>query len=359
MPFRTRWLLVSGICLLTSRPTIAQQYSVTDLGAITPTAINGLGHIVGFSNANSQEVPHAVLWIDGTGQDLGTLPGATRCAATAINDSDQVVGACTVSSTNQAFLWTAETGMQALPIPMFAVAYGINAQGDIVGAYRCSDTGQCAFLFQNGGVEPLGDCTDCSADSINDQGQVAGMSSTRPMSWDANGQHDLGTLDPASVGAANAINAWGFVVGRSTTGASIHAVLWSPYGISDLGTLGGPVADARAINGNLIVGTSAATPSGDYRAFLYDNNGPGYPVDLNGMIPPDSGWVLERADGINAAGLIVGSGTLNQAEHGFLLTPVRSTATLAEEAASRELDPSSRKSGARPNHRANKAPIPK
>jgi len=45
--------------------------------------------------------------------------------------------------------------------------------------------------------------------------------------------------------------------------------------------------------------------------------------DLNNLIPAKSGWVLEQAYGINNSGLIVGTGTLNGAEHGFLLTPKR------------------------------------
>ncbi len=43
--------------------------------------------------------------------------------------------------------------------------------------------------------------------------------------------------------------------------------------------------------------------------------------DLNGMIPAGSGWVLIDAEGINASGQIVGMGTHNGQEHGYLLTP--------------------------------------
>jgi hypothetical protein len=43
--------------------------------------------------------------------------------------------------------------------------------------------------------------------------------------------------------------------------------------------------------------------------------------DLNTLISPSSGWVLNSATGINIWGQIVGSGTLNGQSHGFLLTP--------------------------------------
>jgi len=42
--------------------------------------------------------------------------------------------------------------------------------------------------------------------------------------------------------------------------------------------------------------------------------------DLNSLIPAGSGWELQRAAGINDAGQIVGTGTINGQTHGFLLS---------------------------------------
>jgi hypothetical protein len=39
------------------------------------------------------------------------------------------------------------------------------------------------------------------------------------------------------------------------------------------------------------------------------------------MIPPNSGWDLHHAASINNAGQIVGYGTINGADHAYLLTP--------------------------------------
>jgi hypothetical protein len=44
-------------------------------------------------------------------------------------------------------------------------------------------------------------------------------------------------------------------------------------------------------------------------------------LDLNSLIPANSGWVLQFANGINDQGQIVGEGTLNGQAEGFLLTP--------------------------------------
>jgi hypothetical protein len=43
--------------------------------------------------------------------------------------------------------------------------------------------------------------------------------------------------------------------------------------------------------------------------------------DLNNLIPAGSGWVLNHASAINKSGQIAGFGTINGANHGFLLTP--------------------------------------
>jgi len=44
-------------------------------------------------------------------------------------------------------------------------------------------------------------------------------------------------------------------------------------------------------------------------------------TDLNTLIPKNSGWYLECAQGINDAGDIVGFGTINGSTHAFLATP--------------------------------------
>jgi hypothetical protein len=43
--------------------------------------------------------------------------------------------------------------------------------------------------------------------------------------------------------------------------------------------------------------------------------------NLNVLIPPNSGWVLNQASAINRSGQIAASGTINGETHAALLTP--------------------------------------
>jgi uncharacterized membrane protein len=268
---------------------------------------------------------HAFIWTEGTLEDLGLLPGFDNCWAGAINDHSDVVGTCRSGYQFQAFLWTAKTGMTALDIPHLAFAYGINNHDDIVGVWNPSDDQVTwnAFAYRDGHVEDLDEGVACG---INDRGQIAGARRPDPYSshavvWDEGGKHDLD--DEGGPSGACGISAAGLIAGRSMRGSQFaadqHAVLWTPYGLSDLGTLEGSKygSSATAISGDLIVGYSSS-PVG--HAFLYDINGPGYAVDLNDLIPADSGWVLDSAWGVNAAGQIVGG-----LDRAFLLTPVQPT----------------------------------
>jgi probable HAF family extracellular repeat protein len=87
--------------------------------------------------------------------------------------------------------------------------------------------------------------------AINDVGQVAGTLNGRAVRWTpAQGILDLGTLG-GTLSRAYAINASGQVAGASTTATgATHAFLWTPgQGMQDLGTLGGgPSSTARGIN---------------------------------------------------------------------------------------------------------------
>jgi probable HAF family extracellular repeat protein len=262
-------------------------------------------------------------------RDLGRLQETYSCRAYAISDGGQVVGSCSGVGVTQAFLWTAETGITALPIPSPSEARGINNQGHIVGKH--GDPAH-AFLYRDGVVEDLG---PGRALGINDQDQVVGYGDGADQYrrvarlWDAAGPHDL---DDEALGDGDsiawAINASGVVAGSSTRGWTpyrwpLHAVLWTPDGVSDLGTLGGsPGSDssqAFGIHGDWIVGTTNS------RAFIYDTNGPGDPINLNDLVSPPSRWRLISAAGINAAGQIVGYADCCGELDAFLLTPIQPT----------------------------------
>ncbi len=250
------------------------------------TGINATGLIVGDSTYNSIESTHAVLWINGKVQDMGTLAGGTQSWANGINASGQVVGGSDSAKTQaNAFIWSKTKGMVDL------------------------------------GVLPKGFYSDALA--INRQGEVVGYSNTTGGNWHAfswsksTGMKDLGTLDSGrSTGAtANSINDSGQIVGTSTCGSSCeHAALWTSTGIQDLGTLpGSSISAANGIN-NLgqVVGES-----GD--AFIW-SQATGM-QDLNSLIPADSGWTLTWAFAINDKGQITGQGEVNGETHAYLLSP--------------------------------------
>lgn len=103
----------------------------------------------------------------------------------------------------------------------------------------------------------------------------------------------------------------------NATSSFCRGFLWRDGAILDLGSLGGTQTNPQHINdqGEIVGASRSATPN---RAFLWDK---GVMVDLNTLIPANSGWVLLQANCINASGQIVGNGLLNGQARGFLLTP--------------------------------------
>ena len=70
-----------------------------------------------------------------------------------------------------------------------------------------------------------------------------------------------------------------------------------------------------------IVGTAYNSDFSDAHAFMWPSStSPG--IDLNTVIPPDSGWELAVARGVNNRGEIVGAGFLNGALHAYVLIPM-------------------------------------
>ena len=132
---------------------------------------------------------------------------------------------------------------------------------------------------------------------------------------------DLGVLGTGQLSLGFGINNLGTVVGYSTLTAddfgTIHAFANINGIMHDLGTLGGTSSGALGVNDSGDVVGFSNTGAGGNHAFLYRN---GLMIDLNSLIDPGSGWTLDSANGINAAGQITGYGEINGQVHAFVLT---------------------------------------
>jgi hypothetical protein len=111
----------------------------------------------------------------------------------------------------------------------------------------------------------------------------------------------------------------------STGGATSRLFRGSATGaITDLGTLGAYSTAGNGINsrGDIAGYTNTWDNTGNavtYHAIRSINGGA--IEDLNNLIDPAAGWVLEYAAGINDRGQITGYGTHNGATRAFRLTP--------------------------------------
>ncbi len=133
------------------------------------TAINDSGQVVGISGTCGTAVggstaAHAVLWQDGTPTNIGNLGGVAWNTPTAINNRGVIVGFSdlpgdSVANPNyHAFLWTKSGGITdlgTLPGDMFSIAWGINERGQVVGQSINSNGTSRAFIWQNGVMTDL------------------------------------------------------------------------------------------------------------------------------------------------------------------------------------------------------------
>lgn len=166
------------------RAVIWHQGQITDLGDLTPRAINNAGQVVGSMTAGFSNMTHAVVWENGQLTDLGASPGAINGSlANDINNVGQIVGV----DHERAVLWWQGTKVElgSLNGDSRSNALGINDLGQIVGysqTFAGSSDGNRAVLWQNGTVLDLNTLASVqasgwtlrSATQINDKGQIIG-----------------------------------------------------------------------------------------------------------------------------------------------------------------------------------------
>jgi len=305
--------------------------------------------------------------------------GDTRYSAgLALNERGEVAGEYTLflesgGSRHRAFSYSA--AMESFDLgfaPSWDLfAEGINNHGQVTVYGGLPGTPVQAFRFTPElGFEPLGSLggTQTEADGINNAGQVTGFSSTadgREHAYrytDGIGMVDIGMAFNNSRGFS--INDFGWVAGWADGNAivfrdagNINLGPGLAYGINNVGDVAGrtfvvpghPTAfvyrngellilsdevfgDAALLdinNNGLAVGVGTV---GVFQTALFWSYSPvsGGLVDLNSLIPPESGWYLIVAAAINDAGQITGTGIFNGEPMGYRLDLIQSIAITAQ-----------------------------
>ena len=327
--------LIPALVLVLLSPALAQIYTVTDLGTLGGSAswawdVNDAGQVVGRSNIRGDGAFHAFLWENGTMTDLGTLQGGQDSWAYGINSSGQVVGWTNISNQKTAFRYSGGTMTNLGNLGgTHSQAFGINDYGQISGWSLQAPSGHYHGFFLTGGTMidmgefVFGGCQNYGH-KLNNAGKVVGQGYVQPSNYHAyiwSLAQDYTDLDPtATVGSASlswAINNSDQVVGwKEYAFLQNEAVLWDNGVLHWLGRLGGAHSKAYGLNEDGQVVGYSEIAGGTEHAFFWD----GQLVDLNTLIAPQSGWVLNVATAINESGQIVGYGTINGQTHAFLLT---------------------------------------
>jgi probable HAF family extracellular repeat protein len=314
--------------------SFAPAYAVADLGSFAGSSyaqgINNAGAIVGYSYLDAfDSQPHAFLYTNGVMQDLGTFGGSTSWGF-GINDSTQMVGGAYVTNgSSHAFRWTAGAMKDLGTLGgTWRTGYAINNLGHVAGRCDNSSGRAHAFLYITG-MQDLGTLGGgySYAYGINDSDQVVGWAELTLGGFQLAFRYSgtmvsLGTLG-GNMSHAYGINNLGQVVGWANYTSSdnnvFHPFLYSG-GMQDLGTLGGTNGQASGINNLTQVVGWSETATGARHAFVYSGGGM---LDLNNLIPTNSGWTLVEATAINDKGQIVGYGANPSGKtRAFLLTPV-------------------------------------
>ncbi len=335
-------------------PPPPARYSIASLGALGGTfsiafGVNNAGRIGGAAALPNGDTRAFLSGVGTTKYDIGTLGGPNSQASAPNGNEDMAI----LSETAQpdplgedfcgfgdrliclGALWNGNTIKLSTLGGNNAMALALNDRDQAVGVAEnnihdpsCPSPQVLDFEAVTWGQDrqiqalpPLPGDTVGFALAINNSGQIAGSSGTcantvvtatglfagpHAVLWRNGAAINLGSLG-GTMGKAGAINDRGEVAGFSSVpdDSSVHPFLWTAAtGMQDLGPLGADVlADPAGINNRTQVVGGSCDMSGNCRAFLWDNNAM---TDLNDLIPANSPWYLAYALGINDAGEIVG-----------------------------------------------------
>lgn len=366
------WITVAGFALLGASPAIAGTfYSITPL-PFQPADLNNSGEVVG----------QQYLWRSGTLFDIRTFPGAsdTTLNARGINDNGWIVGDGLRSDRSAPFFDIANNrgfvfnGQDITPISPTTfttpttrtIATDVNNQNQVlVNEQLVNATGVIGVPVR---LEPDGSRTPLfqtarfgavDARAINNRGQAIGTSLSSGRTGPGAAYLSDGTITTPLISSGYCSTFIDFIVPRCEQGvtnppqpivlglndrgqvvgagsliranqAPIRALIWedpvsNPFG-EDLGSFGrvseglqrNVESIANGINSSGDIVGYAYAPDGERRAVLWQN---GQLIDLNDQSVLDSSWKLTEALQINDAGQIIGIGSFNGQQTGFLLSP--------------------------------------
>ncbi|HEX6641553.1 MAG TPA: hypothetical protein VF215_10600 [Thermoanaerobaculia bacterium] len=327
---KTRIALLAAVALLSINWTIRDLGTLPGGDSSFAMAISNRGEIVGAST-NAAGAQRAVMFEPGI-VEIPTATGFLGSVANDINDRKMVVG----QSPSGGFRYTLAGGLVLLGAG--TGAYAANTANDIAG-YGTPGGIQRAVIWWGGSTPPtyigaLGTGNSSGTRDIADSKSAVGWSRFSTSSAHSHAflratttMIDLGTLgglhssadslvvlgwpDPAYVAT--------HVVGFSEIAAgNIHAFYWNAGTMTDLGTLPGDVESrALCINSSKVAVGYSKKSTGAMRAVLWN----GGIVELNSLIGYDPAWNLTIANGINNLGQIVGSGLHFGKPRAFVLTP--------------------------------------
>jgi probable HAF family extracellular repeat protein len=303
-------------------------YSVTDLGTlggpnsdslIGAHVLNDRGTAVGGADTASPDlnypnvnpllgfpgyvtrpfIQHGFKWQEGVLTDLGALPGNNNSYANWVNARGETVGASENSSIDPL------TGFPEVVAVAWKDGRTINL-GTLGGyeseALAVNDKGQTVGFATNATPDPLPFPFYFVEEALGTQ--------TRAVLWENGAIRDLGTLGGPDA-EAFFLNDRGQVAGDSYTNSTInpatglptmHPFLWEDGKMIDLGTLGGTLAGPNFINDRgQVVGGSNLAGDAEGHAFLWDH---GKLTDLGTL-----GGTFSNATWINEGGEVIGVST--------------------------------------------------
>jgi probable HAF family extracellular repeat protein len=306
-------------------------------------SVNARGEVAGAVTlgAAHEGRMRAFLWSDGATADLPSLPGDPYSRADGINNRSEVVGASYRPAppgeagggrfVERPVLWR-----DRVPIDL-----GAPVGSTLIGRAFLSDAGAAVFalalpgessargfLWRDGALVDLSappGYTSFAPEAINATGAVVGEArrpptpdgGNRAFLWRDGQFTEIGTLPGAGASTAQGVGARGHIIGHAVGGpALVGAFLWHDSALTPLGLPGARDSLATAVNAaGQVVGY--ASDQGAHRAFLHNG---GATIDLNSLLPADSGWILEEALAVNDAGQIAGVGRVGGVRRGFVLT---------------------------------------